>query len=100
MSSRADFWDPKTLGYRFLGEARRLWDREKTTNSITTVQAAIVLAATFNSNGVDKIGSEYDAVGTQMAVEMGLFDSLSHLQSRRERIVYTVTAWGVFGWHA
>jgi hypothetical protein len=57
--NRAKFWNPQTLGYQFLAEARRLWEFETGNVHLTTIQAAMVISIVHGANGSDKIGDSY-----------------------------------------
>ncbi|KAK7698116.1 hypothetical protein SLS64_012891 [Diaporthe eres] len=50
---RSELWNPQNIGYRFLVEARRLWELEDLENPrLTTFQATILLSLAYNSHGM------------------------------------------------
>ncbi|KAF6519576.1 hypothetical protein HZS61_015993 [Fusarium oxysporum f. sp. conglutinans] len=59
IANRTEFWNPRTLQYQFSAEARRLWDMEVDSPSLTTIQAGLIMSLTCNVNGVDKAGWSY-----------------------------------------
>jgi len=58
---RAQYWNPNTLGYRFLAEARRLWDIEflATTPTLPSFQGGILLYLLYMLYGMDKIAFSF-----------------------------------------
>ena len=97
LEGRARFWDPKTWGYKFLSEARRLWELEAGSEpKITTVQAAGIFCMIYSVDGMDRIGNKYLDQGVHLAKQMALFDTLSHISNALRRKVYTITAWNIF----
>ena len=100
MLSRAEYWNPKNLGYQFLAEAKRLWELESGRSRITTVQAAVALNMCYNACGADKIGSEYTVQAVRMARNLKLFQRQGDATDKNQRIVMTFTAWSLFMWTA
>ncbi|KAM0335520.1 hypothetical protein ACHAQA_000568 [Verticillium albo-atrum] len=99
--NRSAFWDPRTLGYRFLAEAKRLWELEKNCpTAITTVQAGAVICVICNLHGIDKVGSAYLIQAIALATDLGLFTEDFASKSRKQRNAYAVTAWSLFSWQA
>ncbi|KAF5246727.1 hypothetical protein FANTH_6797 [Fusarium anthophilum] len=103
VAHRNEHWNPQTLGYTFLAEARRLLDLEPGRPNVTTVQAMLVMNVTLNDHGVDA-GASYryllEAVST--ARIMGLYDSPSENMEQNAdqdgKVVREVTAWALFAW--
>lgn len=95
--NRAEFWNPANLGYRFLAEARRLWESEVENDKLTTIQAALILNIVSNMNGVDKLGLLYMTHAVSMAKNLGLYKrarvSMTKLQNSRD-----FTAWVLYAW--
>ena len=98
--SRAEYWNPKNLGYQFLAEAKRLWELESGKSRITTVQAAVSLNMVYNACGADKIGSEYTVQAVRMARKLKLFNQQSDIVCRETRMVMAYTGWSLFMWTA
>jgi hypothetical protein len=73
LPNRAKFWDPDNLTYRFLAEARRLWELESDDEKLTTIQAGCLIHGSLNVNGYDRLGRQYTAQAYEMAQRMGLF---------------------------
>ncbi|KAF4997003.1 hypothetical protein FGRMN_4143 [Fusarium graminum] len=70
-SDPAEFWNPSSLGFKFLEEARRLWILEITHHrSLTTLQAALVLNTVVNMFDMDPLSSAYMVQATKIAHEL------------------------------
>ncbi|KAF5589172.1 cupin domain-containing protein [Fusarium pseudoanthophilum] len=55
---RSKMWLFESLSYRFMAEARRLWDIESCKeSSIPTIQAAMIISYTTTNNGMDQVGA-------------------------------------------
>ncbi|KAI1084060.1 hypothetical protein F5B20DRAFT_364446 [Whalleya microplaca] len=96
---RAKYWLPNNFGYRFLSEARRLFELEHTNPAITTVQAAAIINLTCNSNGIDEISWYYMNESLEMAQELDLFCPRPE-QSVEWQLAAATTAWCLFNWQA
>ncbi|KAJ4269845.1 hypothetical protein NW762_001514 [Fusarium torreyae] len=98
-SEPAEFWNPGSLGYKFLAEAKRLWimevDRRR---SLTTLQAALVLNTIINMFDMDPLSSAYLVQATKMAHELGLFEPTTYIMNKKLRQSYDLTAWSLFHW--
>ncbi|KAG8159982.1 hypothetical protein KVR01_010619 [Diaporthe batatas] len=94
---RSQLWNPENIGYRFLTEARRLWELEDLENvKLTTLQASILLSLAYNSHGMDKIGDIFIRHAVSMARKMSLFrPEPPHKNSRTQRAL-EFTAWAFF----
>ncbi|KAM5528913.1 C6 transcription factor [Fusarium oxysporum f. sp. phaseoli] len=58
LSQPAEFWNPNSLGYRFLAEAKRLWTVEESRErSLTTLQAALIINTIVNMFGMDTLAT-------------------------------------------
>ncbi|KAI1844183.1 hypothetical protein JX265_002956 [Neoarthrinium moseri] len=93
--TRADFWRPESLGYRFSAEAHRLLHRERDMAKITTAQAMTVMKLTHNSNGTDDLGWPLLHGAIEMAQELDLF-SLSRESDAAWQRAAAITSWGIF----
>ncbi|KAF5677558.1 nitrate assimilation regulatory nirA [Fusarium heterosporum] len=98
-SDPAEFWNPSSLGFKFLEEARRLWTLEIAHHrSLTTLQAALVLNTVVNMFDMDSLSSAYMVQATKIAHELGLFESTTYIMNRAVRNSYNLTAWSLFHW--
>ena len=99
---RGKFWKPKSLGYQFLSEARRLWEVECKSGdvSLTTAQSGVLLCVEYNHNGMDKIGSSFLENVVNMASDLGIFDLETHnkIQCKKMRDACGYFAWGLYNW--
>lgn len=94
--SRAEYWNPQNLGYRFLAEARRIWELRAGDLQITTLQAAVLLNVIYNFCGLDKIGVVYGAQAVTMAYDLRLFGGAVNSNDQRQQHARDFTAWAVF----
>ncbi|KAH9903958.1 nitrate assimilation regulatory protein nirA [Xylariomycetidae sp. FL2044] len=94
---RGEYWNPRTLGYKFFTEARRLWEMERT-ESITTIQAAMITNILYNMYSMDKLGMTYALQAVSMAYSLGLFSSTAHIKNPRRRHAYEFTSWCIYCW--
>ncbi|KFG88128.1 putative C6 transcription factor [Metarhizium anisopliae] len=97
-SNRAEYWNPNTLVYRFLAEAKRLWELEATEARITTVQAGILFNVFHNLCGLDEIGQAYRIQAIALAHQLRLFDSSVYMHDHRMRYGRAFAAWALFNW--
>lgn len=99
LTDRADFWNPHSLGYRFTGEAKRLWELERSAQaSLPTVQAGALINILYNSDSLDKIGRTFTVQSVAMAYGLKLFGPTLASRTRKGRNSYDVTAWCLFSW--
>jgi hypothetical protein len=99
LSEPAEFWNPSTLGYKFLAEAKRLWvDEGSHERSLTALQATLIINTIVNMFGIDELASVYLVQAVNMAHELGLFDSTTYVKHRKLRHSYDLTAWSLFHW--
>jgi len=100
-SNRAEYWNPQMLQYRFLAEAKRLWELEAAQPRITTVQAGILLNVYYNLCGLDEIGQAYRIQAIALAHKLRLFDSsILNQPNDRLRNGMIFTAWALYSWEA
>ncbi|KAF2656565.1 hypothetical protein K491DRAFT_767645 [Lophiostoma macrostomum CBS 122681] len=97
---RYKFWLPHNLGYRFLAEAKRLWETETFDGKsrITTAQAACVLNNITDLNGMDKVRAFYYREALAMMKRMNLFNAHVEGESKRAFKGRLFTAWAFFSW--
>jgi hypothetical protein len=100
MMNRAKFWNPQTLGYQFLAEARRLWEFETGNVHLTTIQAAMVISIVHGANGSDKIGDSYLKQAVSAAHSIQLFSLPTQAIDHVEYNARAITAWALFGLQA
>ncbi|KAI7778629.1 C6 transcription factor [Diaporthe eres] len=84
--TRAEYWNPQTLMYRFLAEAKRVWELEAPKPRITTIQAGIIFNVTHNLCGLDEIGQAYRIHALALAHELQLFDGSADRFEQSEKI--------------
>jgi len=98
--------DGSKLGAEFSAEARRLWQLEFRYRNLTTLQALLVMNATSNGEGKDRLGWIYLTTAIRMSLDMQLgrqenpgssSGTLSDDQEKMRRC-RNVTAWGLFYW--
>lgn len=100
---RAEYWNPKTLGYSFAAEAKRLWELESAYSRLTTIQAGIIFNVFYNLCGLDEVGKSYRTQAVDMAEEIRLFDSPLDEQTEDPRTIRlqkgrVFLAWSLFNW--
>lgn len=94
------FWLPQGLAYRFLAEAKRLWEMEDHgVSKLTTMQAAIILNAISLTDATDKIGKAFHNQAVAMALDMKLMTTRDQeIQGSSMRKARAFTAWCLFAW--
>ncbi|KAI8663033.1 hypothetical protein LRP88_07241 [Fusarium phalaenopsidis] len=95
---RAEYWNPQTLLYRFLAEAKRLWELEADTPRVTTAQAGVILNTLHNICGLDKFGRAYTTHALSLAHTLRLFDDTEEVQDQRTRDGRRFTAWVLYNY--
>ncbi|KAH8646343.1 hypothetical protein BX600DRAFT_490687 [Xylariales sp. PMI_506] len=100
MPERYKYWNPHSLGYLFLAEAKRLWELETGRRRLTTVQAAMLLNTLLTMNGMDKLGWTYIIQAAGVAQQLRLFDADLELKNERERMARNFTAWAFFNFQS
>jgi len=98
--NRAEYWNPHTLQYRFLAEAKRLWELEAAQPRLTTVQAGMLFNVYYNLSGLDEIGQAYRLHAIALAHDLRLFEA--KLEGQRDRLWdgRAFTAWSLYNWEA
>ncbi|KAK7946049.1 uncharacterized protein PG986_010370 [Apiospora aurea] len=99
-SNRAEYWNPHTLVYRFLAEAKRLWELEAAKPRLTTIQAGMFFNVFHNLCGLDEIGQAYRIHAIKLAHELGFYDGPITAPSERMRNGRIYTAWALYSWEA
>lgn len=86
--------------YRFLAEAKRLWELEATKPRITTIQAGIIFNVIHNLCGIDEIGQAYRLHGLALAHKIRLFDGSVDMSGQSDRIRNgrAYAAWALYNW--
>ncbi|PHH77880.1 hypothetical protein CDD80_102 [Ophiocordyceps camponoti-rufipedis] len=96
--NQADFWNPETLYYRFLAEARRLWELAYRGSSakLTTIQAATLIDVCYRLNGLHKPATSYLDEALDMAEQTGLFREAPSTMDADTRNARDFTAWCLY----
>ncbi|KAJ6200931.1 hypothetical protein J3E72DRAFT_183420, partial [Bipolaris maydis] len=90
---------PESLTYKFLAEARRLWDLELTGKpQIITIQAALALSMTYAFNSLDELSTFFLKQAITMGDHMHLFDASNPEEDPKMAEARLFTAWKVFSW--
>ena len=97
---RAEYWNPHALVYRFLAEAKRLWEFDAHRARLTTIQAGIIFNVFYNLCGLDELGQAYRINSYALANKMGLFDAPIQDADTRMRGAKIYTAWALYSWEA
>ncbi|KAF4873399.1 Nitrogen assimilation transcription factor nirA [Colletotrichum siamense] len=97
-SNRVEYWNPNTLGYRFLAEAKRLWELQASEPRVTTIQAGILFSVFHNLCGLDEIGQPYRIHGVNLARKLRLFSKSSCGNNDSKRKGWAYTAWALYNW--
>lgn len=84
--------------YRFLAEAKRIWELEASEARITTIQAGIIFTVFHNLCGLDEIGKAYRIHATALAHKLRLFDSTMDEGNDRMRNAKAFAAWALYNW--
>ncbi|KAI1071540.1 hypothetical protein LB507_005250, partial [Fusarium sp. FIESC RH6] len=98
LSGRVEYWNPNNLTYRFMAEAKRLWELEATVPRITTIQAGMLFAVYHNLCGLDEIGNAYLIQAVALAHQLRIFDTPVVGQSERLQRGREYTAWALYNW--
>lgn len=95
---RRKYWDPFSLSYSFLAEARRLWELERDQDTLVVAEAAMLLHIAYCHNGIDQLGHDYLLCGLSIGQAIGLFDQgpLSEDQTMSDAMVFA--AWSFYRW--
>lgn len=83
--------------YRFIAEAKRLWELEAHMTRITTIQAGMLFNVFHNLCGLDEIGQAYRIQAITLAQAMRLFNPTEGV-APRIRHGMAFTAWALFNW--
>ncbi|KAI4948592.1 hypothetical protein J4E91_006018 [Alternaria rosae] len=94
--NQTKFWNPDSLPYRFLAEAKRLWELEDGEPKLTTIQAGCLINATMNDFGHDRVGFSYMFKALNMAQRMSLFTPRS--DDNKFEHAKSFTAWALSAW--
>ncbi|KAJ4024448.1 hypothetical protein NW766_000685 [Fusarium irregulare] len=83
-----------------MAEARRLRELEVYEDSLTTIQATMVMAFTYNMNSMDKVGWSYTEQAYAMARRIKLFDPHPAGMDDKTKSARGLTAWAIFSWQS
>ncbi|KAK8103262.1 hypothetical protein PG984_016408 [Apiospora sp. TS-2023a] len=98
-SNRAEY-NPHTLLYRFLAEAKRLWKLEAAEPRLTTIQAGLFFNVFHNLCGLDEIGQSYRIHAIALAHELRFYDGPIKAPSEKMRQARIYTAWALYSWES
>jgi hypothetical protein len=85
------------LTYRFLVEAKRLWELEGGQPKLTTIQAGCLITAAMDVIGHDKPGIAYTLIALSLAQRMGVFRPPQTTNKKLEN-AKAFTAWSLSTW--
>ncbi|VZI05496.1 unnamed protein product [Fusarium fujikuroi] len=97
-TNRVEYWNPSTLAYRFIAEAKRLWELEASIPHITTIQAGILFSVFHNLCGLDEVGKPYRVHAVALANQLHIFDTIDIDQSKRVQRGTQNLAWAMYNW--
>lgn len=97
LMNRAEYWNPRTLTYQFIAEAKRLWELDAHEPRITTIQAGMLFNVFYNLSGLDEVGQAYRLHAMTLVRDMRLFEINSE-GTRRSQWGRAVTAWAFYNW--
>jgi hypothetical protein len=102
LKHRSEFWNPRTYSYQCLAETRRLWEQEQSQAvvSLTSAQAATILGRIYFANGMDSMGWTTWCHAQALADKLELFEAKPTINSEKERVSRTITAWGIYSQQA
>ncbi|KAM3494163.1 hypothetical protein MY3957_002615 [Beauveria namnaoensis] len=99
LQNRAEYWNPNCLAYKFLAEARRLWDLERELGPrLTTIQSALLFNIIYNMQSMDKLGMTFTLQAISMAQSLGMLSTLCTSRPIKMRASLAFTAWSLFNW--
>lgn len=86
--------------YRFLAEAKRIWELEASRPRITTIQAGIIFNVIYNLCGLDEIGQAYRVHAISLANKIRLFDGTVDHDGNNDRSWKgkAYAAWALYNW--
>lgn len=86
--------------YRFLAEAKRIWELETSRPQITTIQAGIIFNVIYNLCGLDEIGQAYRVHAIALAHKIRLFGSTVDQDGQNDRMRNgkAYAAWALYNW--
>ncbi|KAL6697014.1 hypothetical protein J3F84DRAFT_371912 [Trichoderma pleuroticola] len=96
IQNREQFWNPGNIGYRFLAEARRLWELRSERADLPTLQAAVIFNGIYVNNGIDKLGLTYLNRAIDIAEHLELLGDNSHIEDKTLRHARDFTAWCLY----
>ncbi|KAH7147859.1 hypothetical protein DER46DRAFT_514185 [Fusarium sp. MPI-SDFR-AT-0072] len=97
-TNRVEYWNPNTLAYRFIAEAKRLWELEASIPRMTTIQAGILFSVFHNLCGLDAVGKPYRVHAVALANQLRIFDTIDIDQSKRVQRGMQNLAWAMYNW--
>ncbi|PHH86765.1 hypothetical protein CDD83_9795 [Cordyceps sp. RAO-2017] len=100
LQKRAEYWNPHTLTYCFLAEAKRIWELEADEPRITTIQTGILFSVFYNLSGLDEVGQAYRIQSVALARRLRLFDGAARADGEGARMQRgkAFAAWALYNW--
>ncbi|KAF5591473.1 nitrogen assimilation transcription factor nit-4 [Fusarium pseudocircinatum] len=98
VGNRVEYWNPNTLTYRFIAEAKRLWELEASIPRMTTIQAGILFSVFHNLCGLDEVGKPYRVHAVALANQLRIFDTINVDESKRIQRGTQNLAWAMYNW--
>ncbi|SCO86144.1 uncharacterized protein FRV6_10271 [Fusarium oxysporum] len=100
VQDRSKMWLPGSLTYRFMAEARRLWDIELCKgSSIPTIQAAMIISYTTTNNRTDQVGALYLDQALEMGRDLDLFCDRDSADPDLDK-ARIFAAWALYSWQS
>lgn len=84
--------------YRFVAEAKRLWELQSNKLLITNIQAGMLFNVFYNLCGLDEVGQAYRLQAIALAHRMRIFDTAIEDLGSRICHGWAFTAWSLFNW--
>ncbi|KAF4420540.1 nitrate assimilation regulatory nirA [Fusarium acutatum] len=102
IKDRAENWSPQTLSYKFLVEAKRLWELDTSKRGkLAKCQAGMVMNLLYNVSGLDKIGnSTYLPQSAALAKNLGIYETSTHIEDAKLRLSREYTGWCFHWWQS
>ncbi|KJZ71867.1 hypothetical protein HIM_08712 [Hirsutella minnesotensis 3608] len=93
-TDRAENWNPRSLTYKFITEAKRLWELDGAASTLLTkLQATMIINTLYNVSGIDKVGNLYLLQGAAMVHDLRLFQRPRQIDCVRLQMARDFTAW-------
>lgn len=86
------------MRYRFLAEARRLWELQAEPCTLVQMQTATLLYLVYAHNGLDLLGLPFLAAAVEIGHKLGVFEAAESAYPEKPELANArlFTAWTVF----